>query len=290
MVRSEAQGAVTSSLFDAEQGFEIEIPPSPFAEDVERSGRPVLQPADSPEPVKRGLADRAELGREAVSEPSQERRAWSSPAGSLMRSASADQEWNPRLLLSQLRRLARLDEAVFSEVQADASQTLSAGLVVFGAIVAAAIGGGLWLIVEGDGLRSGNIVLRESFLGAIAMAALWGVWLIVVRLLLVRAFGRSAEAGSLFRPMAFATVPLAGQVLMFVPPIAFGVGVVTLMAWFALSVAATEAAVPGATRKEIVVANGMGFSILAIGLSILADAAAIAPGIFARGADLSHLV
>ncbi|HJN92447.1 MAG TPA: hypothetical protein QGF05_06945, partial [Dehalococcoidia bacterium] len=191
---------------------------------------------------------------------------------------------------SQLRRLARLDEAVFSEVQADASQTLSAGLVVFGAIVAAAIGGGLWLIVEGDGLRSGNIVLREFFLGAIAMAALWGVWLIVVRLLLVRAFGRSAEAGSLFRPMAFATVPLAGQVLMFVPPIAFGVGVVTLMAWFALSVAATEAAVPGATRKEIVVANGMGFSILAIGLSILADAAAIAPGIFARGADLSHLV
>ena len=290
MVQSEAPGAATPSLFDADQAFEIEIPPSPFAPDLERRVRSSPEAADPAQTAGRGHDDRPAPRPSVEAEPRRENRVWSSPAGSLLRSASADQEWNPRLLLSQLRRLVRMDETVFSEVQADTSQTLSAGLVAFGAIVAAAIGGWLWLIVEVEGLRSGSIALREFFLGTIALAALWGVWLLVARLILVRVFSRSVEPGSFFREMAFATFPLAGQVLMFVPPIAFGVGMVTLMAWFATSVAAVEASAPDASRKEIVAANAVGFSILAIGLSIFANAAAIAPGVFVQGADLSHLI
>lgn len=290
MVQSEAPGAATSSLFDADQTFEIEIPPSPFAKDVESAARPSSEVDDSARSTARPLDDRRDPWGPAAAETVRENRVWPSPAGSILRNATADQEWNPRLILSQLRRLVRMDERVFSEVQADSSQTLSAGLVAFGAIVAAAIGGWLWLIVEVEGLSSGNIALREFFLGTIAMAALWGAWLIVARLLLVRVFGRSVEPGSFFRAMAFATLPLAGQVFMFVPPIAFGVGLVTLMAWFVMSVAAVEAVAPAASRKEIVVANAVGFSVLAIGLSILAEAAAIAPGIFVQGANLGHLV
>lgn len=216
------------------------------------------------------------------------------PGGRVARSAprgrTGEQELAPGLTASRLRRLARLDHLVFHEVAGDPTQTLTAMLVAAGAIVLAAVGGWLWLILSGDGLSSSAIALRAFFLGSLFAFALWHVWVLTTRLLLGRVFGRHVERGPLYRAMAFATVPLVGQLAMLVTPLAFGIGVITLVGWFAMSMAAIEAAVPQATRKEVVTANAIGFGVMALALSALADAAAIAPGAFALGSDLSRLV
>lgn len=201
--------------------------------------------------------------------------------------ATPDQLIDARVIWRRLRRLARLDATVFSEVRDDPAQTLAAGLVVLGAVLLSALGGWLWLIVETDGLSTGRILVREVLFGAIFGLAVWAVWVIGAHVVLQSVFGRPAPGGRLFRTMGYAAFPVAGSLLMVVPALGFAVGLLTVIAWFAASNAAIEAAAPEATRKEVLVANLAGFSLFVVTMSVLADAAGIAPGFFVRAADLS---
>ena len=204
--------------------------------------------------------------------------------------SSTDQVIDPRLIVQRVRRMAQLDATVFAEVRDDASQTLAATLVVLAALLLAALGGWLWLIVEVDGLSTGRILLREVLLGLISGLALWGLWVLSARLVLQFVFGRKVSGPQLVRTMGYAAFPLAGAALMVVPALGFAVGMLTVLAWFAASNAAIETAVPGATRREVFVANAAGFSLFVVLMSVLADAAGVAPGFFVHAADLSVYV
>ena len=201
-----------------------------------------------------------------------------------------DQVIDPALILGRVRRLGRLDPSVFREVRDDASQTLGAGIVVMISLLLTALGGWLWLVVETDGLSTGRILVREVGLGLVFGIAVWGVWVVAAHVMLESVFGRPAPGGRLIRTMGYASFPAAGALLMVVPALGFAVGMLTVLAWFASSNAAIEAAVPEATRREVLVANLAGFSLFVVVLSVLADAAGIAPGFFVRAADLSVYV
>ena len=202
----------------------------------------------------------------------------------------ADQVIDGRAALGRLRRLSRLDASVFSEVRGDSSQTLGAVLVAIGAIILSAVGGWLWLISEFDGLSTGRIVLREFFLGSLIAVALWSLWVVAAQTMLASVFRRSTSRGALFRTMGYATAPAAGAMLMVIPAVGFAAGLVSIVAWFAASNVAIESAAPDATRREVLVANTAGFTVFAILSAVLADAAGLAPGFFAQGADLGVFV
>jgi hypothetical protein len=202
----------------------------------------------------------------------------------------ADQVIDGRATLGRLRRLSRLDASVFSEVRDDSSQTLGAVLVAVGAIILSAVGGWLWLISEFDGLSTGRIVLREFFLGSLIAVGLWSLWIVAAHLMLASVFRRTTSRGALFRTMGYATAPAAIAILMVVPAVGFAVGLVAMVAWFAASNAAIESAAPDATRREVLVANSVGFVVFATISAVLADAAGLAPGFFAQGANLSVFV
>ena len=199
----------------------------------------------------------------------------------------ADQILDGRATLGRLRRLSRLDPSVFSEVRDDSTQSLAAVLVAVGAIVLSAVGGWLWLISEVDGLSTGRIVLREFFLGSLIAIGLWGLWIVAARTMLANVFRRPTSRGALFRTMGYATLPAAGAILLVIPAVGFAAGLVSIVAWFAASNAAIESAAPDATRREVLVANTAGFTVFATLSAVLADAAGLAPGFFARGADIS---
>ena len=201
-----------------------------------------------------------------------------------------DQLIDVRLIGQRLRRLSRLDPSVFREVRDDSSQTLSAILVVLGAVLLSALGGWLWLIAEAEGLSTGRILVRQVVLGTIFGLGVWALWVFGAHVMLRSVFGRPASGTRLLRTMGYAAFPVAGSVLMVVPALGFAVGLMTVMAWFAASNAAIEAAAPEATRKEVLVANLAGFSLLVVVMSVLADAAGVAPGFFVRAADLSVYV
>ena len=202
----------------------------------------------------------------------------------------SDQSIDARLVVRRLRRLSRLDPSVFREGRDDPTQTLSATLVLLGALLLAALGGWLWLVLESDGLSTGRILVREVVLGLIFGAAVWALWVISAHVMLQSVFRRGAPGSSLLRTMGYATFPLAGSIGMVVPALGFAVGLLTVMAWFAASNAAIEAAAPEATRKEVLLANLFGFGVFVVVMSVLADAAGVAPGFFVRAADLSVYV
>lgn len=212
-----------------------------------------------------------------------------SPDGPGRRAAAAtpDQIIDVRLIGRRLHRLSRLDPGVFRDVRDDPTQTLAATLVVLGAVLLSALGGWLWLIAEAEGLSTGRILVRQVVLGTIFGLAVWALWVIGAQVMLQSVFERRAPGTRLLRTMGYAAFPVAGSVLMVVPALGFAVGLLTVIAWFAASNAAVEAAVPEATRKEALVANLAGFSLFVIVMSVLADAAGVAPGFFVRAADLS---
>ncbi len=214
-------------------------------------------------------------------------RSGSASGGRRSPEARPDQVIDLHLILVRARRLARLDSSVLREVRDDPTLTLSAGLIVVVTTLLAAVGGWLWLIVEADGISTGRVAVREFVLGSLFAIAVWGGWLIAAHVMLESVFGRTAPMGRLFRSMGYAALPAAGALLLVIPALSFAVGLLVMMAWFAASHAAIEAAAPHATRTEVLVANLTGFAVYVVVLSVLAAAAGVAPGFFVHAADLS---
>ena len=303
MAGSEASGRTVPSLFGEEQSFDIEVPPSPFADVRRATVSPRTNPSEAP-PVdaltrestqqpSRSLTDTRSPVAVAAMAPPVRRPHPGAPPDPTLRSRirpTTDQELNPRRMLDQVRRLTRLDERVFAELISDPAQTVAAVLIAAVSIVAAAIGGWLWLAIDAQGLSTGAIALREFFLGSLVLFILWGAWLGLTRLVLLRTFAHDVETGSLLRVMGFAALPLTAQLLMIVAPLAHGIGLLSLLAWFGASSIGLRAVVPDARPREILIANAIGFALLVLAMSAIADATAIAPGVFAHGADLTKLI
>lgn len=204
--------------------------------------------------------------------------------------AEGSTEFSADALMGQIQRLARLDTTVFDEVRDAQSQTIPAVVVVVVAIVLSALGGWLWLAIEFDGLDTGRVLLRELVLGSVFALALWAVWVLVTQVVLLNMFNVEADRMALLRCMGFAAAPAALMLLILIPSLSFGIGLIALMAWFVLTNYAVQAAAPNAGANQVVMANMAGFAVFAIVLSILADTAGMAPGVFVHGAEISEYV
>ena len=200
---------------------------------------------------------------------------------------SSDQVLHLPTILNRLRRLSRAELTPLQEVRDDPSQGLSAILVMMLAVGLSAVGGWLWLIADLEGLSTGRILLRELLLGSVFAVGLWLAWVVTAQIVLRSLYGRAVERGCLVRCMGYAAAPLALSVLMVIPALSFTVGLLTLVAWVALSHAAVATAVPDAAPRETVTATACGFAVYAVVMSVLADAAGMAPGIFVHAADLT---
>ena len=204
--------------------------------------------------------------------------------------AEGSSEFSADALMGQIQRLARLDTTVFEEVRDAQSQTLPAIVVVVVGIVLSTLGGWLWLAIEFDGLDTGRVLLRELVLGSVFALALWAVWVLVTQVVLLNMFNIEADRMALLRCMGFAAAPAALMLLILIPSLSFGIGLVALMAWFVLTNYAVQAAAPNAEANQVVMANMAGFAVFAIVLSILAHTAGMAPGVFVHGAEISEYV
>src|SRR5690606_6378888 len=108
----------------------------------------------------------------------------------------------------------------------------------------------------------------------------WLLWLLVVYAVLQRLARITVPVDQLLRAAGFAALPLALGVLMVVPSVSFGVGLVALAGWVALTQVAIERTV-GVSSGAVIVANLAGFAAWAIVMSLLATGSnQVAPGPF----------
>jgi hypothetical protein len=204
---------------------------------------------------------------------------------------------DPAAIMNRVMRLARLDTTVFEEVRDDQSETLPAIIVAAVCTLIAGLGGFLWLIIDdagfdfpaGAGIDGGDAFIKAFLLGSIFAIVLWLVWVAVTFFVLVQIFREPADIQSLFRTMGYGAIPLAGTILMFIPAISLGIALIFMVMFFVMQVYAVQAAT-GTTADRALLATGAGFAVYAIVLALLADAAALAPGIFTHAADITELV
>ena len=181
-----------------------------------------------------------------------------------------------RLLAGDLRTLRET-----AEVESDTGPALA--IMALGALVAA-LGAWLWLVFTGDGVSIGYAAARVLGLGLIISIAAWGAAIAATRWTMEHLFEARVELRRLIRPLALAAGIGVWQLFLFVPGISFAVGILGLIAWFLLSVVAVRAAAPELDDRGSVISVGIGFGVYVVLLTLAANMAGIAPGLFVHGA------
>ena len=156
------------------------------------------------------------------------------------------------MLLERMIRAARLDVALYEEVEADASLTRQAATVV--AIVAVCQGLGSAIAMVMAGASSGSQVLPGLVFALIGPFVGWVVWSYTAYWIGTRLFGGTATPGELLRTLGFAQTPGVLGLLSFLP-IAGGLAGIVGGIWaLAAGIVAIRQALEVTTGKAVVTA------------------------------------
>ncbi|MFN8525717.1 MAG: Yip1 family protein [Chloroflexota bacterium] len=134
------------------------------------------------------------------------------------------------MLLNRMMRAARLDVALFEEVEADREATSQAATVV--AIVAACNGVGAAL----SAAMGGHALQAVAMLFGVVIATMigWVIWAYITYWIGTKMFSGTATPGEMLRCLGFAQTPGVLGVLSFIPclggVIAFGASIWALVA------------------------------------------------------------
>lgn len=141
------------------------------------------------------------------------------------------------------------------------------------------LGGWLWWVISGFG-TPGTVFVKSVLFGTLASLLMWLVWLLVVYAVLQRLGRVTVPVEQLVRGAGFAAAPLALGLLMAVPDVSFGVGLLALGGWLLATQAAIERTT-GVDGGVAILANLAGFGAWAVLMSLLNTAAnQLGPGPF----------
>jgi hypothetical protein len=181
--------------------------------------------------------------------------------------------------IARIGRIVQLDLSVFDEVRFDSHATVSSLAVATGTTFLFGLGGWLWWTVSGLG-DGGAVFVKSVVLGTLFSLVLWLVWLLVVYTVLLRIAHVAVPVEQLVRSAGLATAPLALGMLMVVPAISFGIGLVAIAGWVLMTQVAIERST-GISGGAVTIANAAGFAVWAIVMSLLATSTSqLAPGPF----------
>jgi hypothetical protein len=189
---------------------------------------------------------------------------------------------DPNIIMNRIMRLAKLDTSPFDEVRDDQRETVPAIVIVAVSALLASLGATLWLLLskpDGLSLDWGHVILKIWLLGTIITVIMWAVWVAVTAVFLSSFYKEQAEIPVLMRTMGYAAFPFALSILMLLPFLSFGIGVVALAIWAVLSTFAVQAATT-ADSDRVIKANLVGFLVFAVLLSIFARGVGISSGVF----------
>lgn len=162
-------------------------------------------------------------------------------------------------MVDRMIRAAKLEDAVYEEVEHDQSATVQAFWVVVIASVAAGIGG----------LAAG---LTGLIVGVIAALIGWGAYAYVCYWIGTRVLAgpqTSATWGELLRTLGFASSPRVLLVLAFIPVIGLAIAIVVLVWTLVTTVVAVRQALDFDTGKAIVTAVA-GWAVLFVATIVVA--------------------
>lgn len=171
--------------------------------------------------------------------------------------------FDPNALIQRIRRLAMLDTTVFDEVRTDGASTVSAIIVAAVSFFAFGLGGWLWYQFQDYNYKGGNLLLYSAIIGTVVSLVLWAVAIGVTYTVLTQVFRSRADVNELVRVMGFATAPLVIGLLLFVPGLDMGIGILAVGMLFGTSLVAVQSATDAPAGK-VLVAVAAGFAVWAL--------------------------
>ena len=185
-----------------------------------------------------------------------------------------------RRALSLYRRLLAGDLSVIGEVSRTETDTKPALAVLLVGVLIASLGAWLWVVIDTGGGAIGAPALRVLLLGSLTSLGAWALWLGLTWYALRSIFEITVDIGPLMRSMALVGGFAVWQFFMLAGPASFAVGLITTFALVLLSVVAVRAAAGAADDRAAIISVGIGFSVYALTLSLLADLAGVGSGLF----------
>ncbi len=183
-------------------------------------------------------------------------------------------------VIDRIRRALSLEQAAFEEIRDDAAFTPVAGGVAAAAIVVAGLGSYLWAVFNDVGDK-GEFFVDALILGSIFAALLWLAWVALSYVILSQVYRETVAPDALFRITAVGAVPFALGLLVFIPGIGFGIGLLSIVLMFFLTVFGLRAAFPSIDPLRVVLAVSAGFAVWALILPLLSSPEnPFSPGIF----------
>lgn len=183
-------------------------------------------------------------------------------------------------IINRIKRALSLEQAAFEEVRDDAAFTPFAALLAAAAIVVAGLGAYLWGVFNDVGDK-GEFFVDALILGSIFAALLWLAWVALSYAILSQVYRETVAPDALFRIAAVGAVPFALGLLVFIPGIGFGIGLLSIALMFFLTVFGLRAAFPSIDPLRVVLAVSAGFAVWALILPLLSSPDnPFSPGVF----------
>jgi hypothetical protein len=184
-----------------------------------------------------------------------------------------------QLAFDRVVRLFRLDLSVLDQVRDDASATVPSVVTAAAAMFLAGLGAFLWSAVEFE--FDGEFFWKSALLGTVFAMALWFVWVGVTYSLITQVMKGHTDIQRLVRAMGLATAPMALSILMFIPEVSFGIGLVAAAMTFSVTSLAVVGSADLPPGKSFA-ANAAGFAVWALVLPIIISSDnPFGPGVFA---------
>lgn len=173
-------------------------------------------------------------------------------------------------IVDRIRRALSLEQAAFEEVRDDAGFTPFAVGLAAAAILVAGLGSYLWGETVPDYKPDGWFV--DTFiLGSIFTALLFMAGFGVIYLVLAQVYRETVAPDALARIVALGYLPFALGLLVFIPEIGFGFGILSIAAMFLYTVFGLRTAYPDIASPRIVVAVLLGFALWGMILPLVSE-------------------
>lgn len=182
-------------------------------------------------------------------------------------------------IIGRVQRALLLDAGAFEEARDDAAFTPYAIALAAIAVVIGSIGSFLWAaIVLGE---TGDFFVEAIILGSIFLTLLWIAGILVAYVVLTQVFRESVTPDALARVMALGHIPFALSLLVLIPGIGFGFGVLAIAAMFFYTISGIRAAYPQIDPLRALIAVTAAFAVWTMILPLLTSTGnSFAPGTF----------
>ncbi len=173
-------------------------------------------------------------------------------------------------IIDRIRRALSLEPAAFEEVRDDAAFTaIGAGLAAAAVLLAAL---GAWLFGETVlDFKPDGWFVDTFILGSIFTILLFLAGVAVTYVLLAQVYREKILLDAFVRIVTLGYLPFALGLLVFIPEIGFGFGILSIAAMFFYTVFGLQTAYPAIAPLRIVVAVLLGFAVWGMILPLIGE-------------------